>query len=199
MQSIPTPKNGKDLRILLCTSLCLQKRIELTIAAGFFAERTRLCRLVKAFEAMRDRKRSHQLLRFSRRGRSSVAGIGDPGPAMWTVAEADINDAGYHILKPPVTRNARSYGRGAGVGRGRGVGLVRVPFGVGVGVTVPVALGVAVGVPVGVAVAVALGAAVGVPVGVAVAVAVAVGVGVGEAAETLTVPVIPNAQCAKQK
>jgi hypothetical protein len=37
----------------------------------------------------------YQLLRSRRRGRSSVAGIGDPGPPMWTVAEADINDAGY--------------------------------------------------------------------------------------------------------
>jgi len=71
--------------------------------------------------------------------------------------------------------------------------------GVPLGVAVAVALGVTVGVPIGVAVAVALGVAVGVPVGVAVAVAVAVGVGVGEAAETLTTPIIPMTQWAQQK
>jgi hypothetical protein len=118
-----------------------------------------------------------------------------------SAVNASLRDASP-IFRRPRSRFAQesgytSYGRGTGVGRGRGVGIVRVPFGVGVGVTVPVALGVAVGVAGGVAVAVAV--AVAVTVGVAVDVAVGVGVGVGELAETLTTPVIPKKQCAKQK
>ena len=83
-----------------------------------------------------------------------------------------------------------AYGRACGVGRALGVGFGLPP---GVGETVAVAVGVAVGGGVTDAVAV------GVAVGVAEGIAVAVGVAVGEPAETLTTPVIPEAQWTQQK
>ena len=104
-------------------------------------------------------------------------------------------------IRLPVFTGVEHYGigRGCGVGRDRGVGRGLPPgVGVAVGVVVGVGGGVTDAVAVGVAVGLAEGTAVAVAVGVAVAVAVGVGDGVGPAA-TLTTPVMPKAQCAKQK
>jgi hypothetical protein len=64
-QSIPTLKNAHDLRILLCINLWVAKENRVcTRSWSLFTERTRLCLLVKAFEAMRDRKKSRTSSRF---------------------------------------------------------------------------------------------------------------------------------------
>jgi hypothetical protein len=65
-QNIATWKNAYEVTTVLGINLWLAKRIELTTAAGlfFFAERTRLCLLAVAFEAMRDRKKLRPSSRF---------------------------------------------------------------------------------------------------------------------------------------
>jgi hypothetical protein len=58
-------KNAHDLRILLCINLLVAKENRVrTRSWPLFAERRGLCLLAKAFEAMRDRKKSRTSSRF---------------------------------------------------------------------------------------------------------------------------------------
>src|SRR5262249_12314832 len=92
-----TWKNAQELRILLCIKpwLARENRTHDRRWPFFWNERVFVSSRSRSKRCETERNHLLAVASFSRRGRSSGAGIGDPSSAMCTVSEAGINHACY--------------------------------------------------------------------------------------------------------